>query len=338
MRPTPGHKRKRAIELLKQSISVRKVSKRCGLSATTVQRIRAAYVATPNLNRGGRPAKLSAADKRFCIRAITSGGLDTSVAVKQKLQTELDIVVSAQTVRNTLRQAGLASHTKLSKPHLSAKNVRARLAFARAHQAWTVDDWRRVIWSDETKINRFGSDGQCWYWKRDDEQLQPRHVKQTVKHGGGSIMAWGCFTASGPGFVCQIQGRMDQILYRSILEDELLQTIAYYGLDAKQVIFQQDNDPKHTSRSVQNWLSEQPFKVLEWPSQSPDLNPIEHLWAVVKQRLNRFDRPPSGMLELWERFQLVWNAIDKDLCERLVASMPARMKAVIRSRGRWTKY
>ena len=67
---------------------------------------------------------------------------------------------------------------------LSAKNIKSRLVFAKIQKDWTVEDWNRVIWSDETKINRFYSDGKEWCSIRDSEQIQSRHVQQTVKHGG----------------------------------------------------------------------------------------------------------------------------------------------------------
>src|SRR5262249_50686011 len=158
-----------------------------------------------------------------------------------------------------------------AKPKLSAKNIKARFDFARHHRHWTVEDWKRVIWSGETKINRFCSDGRSWCWARDGKSRRPRHVKQTVKRGGGSLMICGCMTAHGPGFIGKIEGTMDRHLYKKILEEDLYKTIEEYEMDATRVIFQHDNDPKHKAKSVQEWLSEQPFEVLEWPPQSPDL-------------------------------------------------------------------
>ena len=86
---------------------------------------------------------------------------------------------------------------KTKRPLLSAKHHKACFDFAYAHKDWTLDDWKRVIWSDETKINRLGSDGRKWVWKKSGERLSDRLVEGTVKFGGGSVMIWGCMTWEG---------------------------------------------------------------------------------------------------------------------------------------------
>jgi hypothetical protein len=260
------------------------------------------------------------------------------VGVTKKLRNELNVDISDRTVRRTLQEAGLEAVEKVKKPKLSTKNVKARLEFARRYRDWTVEDWKHVIWSDETKINRFSSDGRSWCWARDGESRKPQHVKETIKHGGGSVMIWGCMTEHGPGFMCKLTGNMDQRLYKSILEEDLVGTMEWYSMDPERVIFQHDNDPKHRARSVQEWLNGQPFEVLDWPPQSPDLNPIENLWAVLKRRLNQYERPPTGMIELWERIESEWDNIDRVVCLRLIESMPRRIKAVLEAKGRWTGY
>ena len=151
-------------------------------------------------------------------------------------------------------------------------------------------------------------------------------------------MIWGCMTYHGVGFMCKIDGIMNQHVYKDILQDKLLKIIDWYDMKPEDVIFQQDNDPKHTAKSVQKQLEEQSFQVLAWPPQSPDLNLIENLWVTLKRQLNKYEKPPKGMIELWECVQVEWNKIEEDTCVKLVESMPKRMKAVIKSKGMWTDY
>ena len=209
---------------------------------------------------------------------------------------------------------------------------------AYAHKDWTVEDWKKIVWSDETKINRLGSDGHKWVWKKAGEGLSDRVVQGTVKFGGGSVMMWGCMSWQGVGYATKIDGRMDGDLYLQILKDELLETLQFYGLDPADIIFQQDNDPKHTCKKVKEWLEEQDFRTMVWPAQSPDLSPIEHCWSYLKRRLAEYEHPPNGIHELWERIQEEWEKIPAEEFQKLIESMPRRIEAVIKAKGDYTKY
>ena len=120
-----------------------------------------------------------------------------------------------------------------------------------------MEDWKRVVWSDETKINCIGSDGRKWVWKKPGEGLSDRLVQGTQKFDGGSLMVWSCMLWEGPGFAGRIDGRMDADLYTHILEDEFQSSLQFYHKNPQDIIFQQDNDPKHTSkrpRSSNPWI------------------------------------------------------------------------------------
>ena len=77
---------------------------------------------------------------------------------------------------------------------------------------------------------------------------------------------------------------------------------------------------------------------MEWPAQSPDLNPIENLWSIVKRRLGTYERAPTSLGEIWESVAREWQNIPREVLQNLVESMPKRMKNVLKNKGLWTKY
>ena len=326
------------LSLLDSGHSVRDISSRTGVSIGSVSSVRNNHRPGMSKAPGGRPKKLTESDIRFGIRAISSGKADTAVQVHKILRDKKNEGISVQTVRRGLKQAGMKSAVKTTRPFLSARHRRERMDFAIAHKDWSMADWKKVIWSDESKINRFGSDGRKWVWKKPGECLSDRSVNTTLKFGGGSIMIWGCMTWEGVGYSCKIDGKMDQHLYCQILEDDLWNTLEHYGLNPHDIIFQQDNDPKHTSKKAKQWFQDHDITVLPWPAQSPDLNPIEHLWSVLKRMLAEYEEAPTGIIELWERVQVEWEKIGAETCQRLIESMPRRMEAVIKAKGGYTKY
>src|SRR5262249_754368 len=157
----------------------------------------------------------------------------------KELRNTISTEVSSETVCNALKEAGMKAASKVKKSRLLPRHKRQRLDFAVRYQHWTIEDWKRVVWSDETKINRLGSDGREWVWKKPCSTLTDQHVKGTLKFGSGSLMMWGCMTAQGAGYACRIDGKMDAALYTRILDDELLQTLEYYGLSRGDIVFQQ---------------------------------------------------------------------------------------------------
>ncbi len=156
-------------------------------------------------------------------------------------------------------------------------------------------------------------------WRKPGTAHHLSNTVPTVKHGGGSIMLWGCFSAAGTGRLVAIEGKMNAAKYRDILDENLLQSAQDLRL-GRRFTFQQDNDPKHTAKITKEWLHNNSVTVLEWPSQSPDLNPIEHLWRDLKMAVHQ--RLPSNLTELERICKEEWQRIPKSRCEKPVASFP----------------
>ena len=116
-----------------------------------------------------------------------------------------------------------------------------------------------------------------------------------MKHGGGSIMVWGCFTWWNIGPLVRITGKMEKEEYLNILHINLPAFVDESAYPTEEVVFQQDGDPKHTAKIVKSQLQNPTFWTMEWSAQSQDLNPIENLWVIVKKKLGAFENPPKNV-------------------------------------------
>ncbi len=129
--------------------------------------------------------------------------------------------VSAQTIRRTLHQIGLHGCHPRRKPFLKMRHKKAHKQFAKDKQTKDIDYWNHVLWSEETKINLFGSDGVKRVWQQQGKEYKEKCVFPTVKHGGGSVMVWGCMSAAGTGELQFIEGTMNANMYCDILKQRL---------------------------------------------------------------------------------------------------------------------
>ena len=269
------------------------------------------------------------------IARLAMSGSD-ALEIRENLQAFDQIEVSGNTIRRSLRRSGLVARVRRTKLFLSKKHQKQRLAFALKYKNWTNEDWKKVCFSDESKFELFNTSRRQYCWKRPGAPLMSHHIKPSVKHPL-SIMIWGCFTSEGIGNLVLIDGTLDAKLYCRILKEDFLGTLGWYNLSSDNIVFQQDNDPKHTSKLAKSWFADNNIKVLDWPSQSPDLNPIEHLWDEVDRRLRKLPNHPTNRGDLWEKITDVWNSVDLDVCTKLIDSMPQRIQKVIAAKGGYIK-
>jgi Transposase len=168
-----------------------------------------------------------------------------AVELKAELQTNYQIFASVNTVKRRLRDAGLNTRGSAKKPLIREKNRKVQLEFARKYRYLISNYWAKVLLRDESKYKLFGSDGIRYMRRPEGKIMNVRYILSTVKHGGGNVMVWVCFTRKGVGPIHHVVGNMDQHMYKGIVENIMLpHAKRKMGRDW---IFQQDNDPKHTS-------------------------------------------------------------------------------------------
>ena len=257
----------------------------------------------------------------------------TSDELQKELSTA-EIDVSSSTIRRRLLKKGSKARRPLKKQLLTNTMKEKRLNWALEHQDMTAEDWRKVLFSDESHFYVQGQRSQ--YVRRSDgEELKPCHIQQYVKHPEKQ-MFWGCFSYHGVGQLRPITGMMNSTKYIEILQKSVLPTLNSMAEDNP--IFQQDLAPCHTSKICKAFFENNVIRVLKWPGNSPDINPIENLWSIIKQRLRKCDcttksKLIQAIIQLWYHDTKI-----QENCQNLINSMPRRVQSLIKNNGGHIKY
>lgn len=245
----------------------------------------------------------------------------------RKLAAQLSI--SRMTAERGIKSLGLFPYHRPSTIALTKSQKYRRLSWARQHRNF---DFSKTMFVDEKifVVADQPNPRNDIYFARTAAEVQPKaKLSHPIK-----INVCAGITSKGVTRLYLFTENMTGELYKNILSSTLLP-------DAKKLLgkrwtLAQDNDKKHTSKIVKAFLQESQVDVLDWPSGSPDLNPIENLWSIVNEKI--MQKPPTSLASLKEKLKKEWNAISKNLLKKLFDSMPARLEAVIKAKGAKTKY
>ena len=233
----------------------------------------------------------------------------------EQVNNEMGKQMPPKTISRILNKQGFKSTIAKKKPFISKHNRKKRLAFARKHASKDQAFWNSILWSDESKFNLFGSDGRVRCWRKQGESLNTKNLIPTVKHGGGNVMIWGCFSSNGAGTHEFVTDKMNQWVYQEILSRNVKTSASKLRL-GRRFIFQQDRDPKHTAKSTWEFFKKQKITVLDWPPQSPDLNPIEHLWEHIERDIRK--QKITNKDDLKKRISEAFEGVTQEVTQNLV--------------------
>lgn len=321
------------------SMTQRQIASECGVGLGTVNAILKQFKETGSFSprrkgKCGRKRKTTATQDRLLVRKSKVNPKLTAVDLNRELAahgTNLHVT----TVRRRLLDAGRKARRPAKKQLLTPAMCKKRLLWAKELANWTVEDWKNVMFSDES---HFYVQGQrvSYVRKAADEKTSPAHIQQSVKHPQKK-MFWGCFTFEGPCSLVPVDGMLKSDEYIKILKSRVVPQLQKKFPHGNGV-FQQDLAPCHTAKKVKTFFEQENIKVLSWPGNSPDLSPIENLWAIVKNRLSKMDCTTknnliSAIIKVWFHDEQI-----KKMYSTLIESMPNRIHEVIKNKGGHISY
>jgi hypothetical protein len=211
--------------------------------------------------------------------AIVGAAYVETFCTPRGLKRKYGFDVSARTIDRRLREANLFGRVARHKKRLTDEEKRARLSFAEGYKHMTADDWMKIMFADEKKFKGDGFMGQIWVRRPKGEADNPAYQVQKLPHPV-KLNVWGCFCGRGLGYCYIFNENMDGKLLKKILGTHLKESAELHFEQDPPELWRllQDNDPKHKSVLVRNWLFNNGISMLDFPAYSPDLNPIENLW------------------------------------------------------------
>lgn len=326
--PLSMEDRIRAVVWDEEGVSQREIANRLHCSQPAISKLLQKHTHTGSvldLPRSGRPRISTPHEDATLIQRSLQHRRHTARQLRVYWEGH-GVNTSTRTVQRRLRDAGLLSRIAVPKPLLTETHKLQRLQFALNHQHWTTATFARVIFTDEAPMFIGSSGGRVWVRLRRGEHDIPEAQVIPRQRRGSHILVWGAIQRSGVGPLIRIEGTVNAERYLQILQE----VIPQMRLNQNS-LYMHDNAPSHRAAVVQDYFLTHNIHLLPWPSNSPDLNPIENVWGFITQNIDRTGIKTSE--QLWARVQQCWNGITAQQCQHLIDSMPGRLQEVIHRDG-----
>lgn len=327
-----------AVAWVGEGVSRRAVAQRLGVAPSVINRAIKRYEDHGTMRRlpgQGRPRKTTAAQDRRMVRTAVRERFVTARKLASEHAETTGVNISSQTVRRRLHAADLRGRVPKKAPKLTAEHKAARRLYVEAYGDWGQAEWRHSMFSDEVRFGLHQCDGRVKIWRRQGERDQV--FQERVAYEGGSLMFWGAIQLGWkselvllppPGFTAA----------RYVNEVVLPHVVPRRQEYGAQLRFQQDGARPHTAHHTMGVLQQHDIELINHPSLSPDLNPIEHAWDELDRRIRKRVPQPQDIWELLVMVLEEWDGIEQAVLDNLINSMPRRVTAVRRARGGNTTY
>ena len=350
--------RDQIIGMLQSGATVKEAAHAYGRTDRCIRKIYQKYRQTGTTEdkpRSGRPLVLSLAQKKIIYRKVRAAPrIEYSELQQESIFVNYKGTPSKPPSRSTLyrelRRRGLTNHKAKKRPKFNRRHAALRLKFSREYRHFP---WgrRTLKFSDECSVQKGSGGNQEWCFRFPWEKWKPEMLDPTGTNKKPAQMVWACVWLDERGHPRRskliIMERDPNAKTRGYSAKSYMEALTKGLLPhyRRSQLFMQDNAGIHRSRAVAAFFREHHITSIVWPAYSPDLNPIEHLWWVLKRRM--FKLYPqytnySKAQEEWDGFckalKECWRSIPGKLIKRLIMSMPRRLGAVKKAHGWQTKY
>ena len=317
----PRKVRAKIREKARNGEKISELMKEFDLSRTTIQTILKEGNKKPK--KGGRPCALTKAERRTLLRYVR----ENPMASAKSIAKATGLSVSKSTIQRELHRNSF-HHQKVRVKHvLTSLQKFKRLEFTRSHVTWSIDEWKRVVFTDEKKWNLLGNDAYISVWSQN--KFSYSQVVETNLRKG--LMVWGAISCNGGLRLVCVDERINTETYIDMLQND------FFGVVKEELpsnfLFQQDNAPPHVSRVTKEYLEKEKIPVMDWPPVSPDLSPIENIWGIMSMKVYENGKQYKNVDDLWDAIVQAFHSISAEIYENLYNSLPKRMIQVLEGKG-----